>query len=380
MIRCIKLKFETNAKEPLLDTMRQASDAFNICTESGFKEKTSSKNKVHHATYYKIREKYPSFPAALVQATRDTACEALKGVKLKRQPTKKEHSSIRYDKRTARINLLGGEATLSTTQGRIKGKLKVPDYFKKYLTWKVGGCTLNYKNKEFYLHIFVETDTPKSIGSKVLGIDRGINNIAVCSDNSFVNSKHTKRIKGKYAHLRKELQSKGTRSAKRKLKKIAERERRFVRNSNHIIANGILSKPYDVFALEDLTNIRVQKRLGKRFNQKLGNWSFNELEQIMKYKAEGIGKKVILIDGRYSSQKCSKCGYTSRSNRKTSDFKCGSCGLKLHADLNAARNIAEAGISCLGRLSVNEPNVAQTNPIMGENEAVTSPPSLEVGN
>lgn len=351
MIRCIKLKFEPESTGDLLNTMKIASYAFNICTEMGFKEKTSSKNKVHHATYFPIRKQYPELPSALVQTIRDNACEALKGVKLKIQPKKKEQSSIRYDKRTARINLTNSEASISTTQGRVKGKLIVPEYFKKYLNWKIGGCTLNYKNKKFYLNVFVETDTPKTSRDKVLGIDRGIVNVAVCSDNTFINSKELHRVKGIYAHLRKELQSKGTPSAKRKLKSIAGGERRFVRNSNHIIANEILSKPYDVFALEDLTNIRVQKRLGKRFNRKLGNWSFDELEQIMTYKAEGLGKKVISIDARYSSQKCSKCGYITRSNRTLSEFKCGSCGLKLHADLNAARNIAQDGISGLSRLS-----------------------------
>lgn len=382
MIRCIKLKLETDSSVELLDTMHQASHVFNICTEVGFKEKTFSKNKIHHATYYGIREKYPALPSALVQTIRDNACEALKGTHLKRQPRKKEQSSIRYDKRTARINLNFSEASIATVNGRVKGKLIVPEYFKKYSEWKVGGCTLNYKRGDFFLNVFVQTETPKQIGkNNVLGIDRGINNIAVCSDNSFLNSKKLRMVKGHYAHLRKELQSKGTCSAKRKLKRIAERERRFVRNSNHVIANEILSKPFDVFALEDLTNIRVQKRLGRRFNQKLGNWSFNELEQILKYKAEGIGKQVLSIDGRYSSQKCSKCGYISRSNRKLSHFKCGSCGFELHSDLNAARNIAQAGISGLSRLSVNQPNVAPMSSSRNcENEVVTSPHPLGVGN
>jgi len=360
--------------------MEQANEAFNICTEFGFNNKTTSKNMVHHGTYYDVREKYPDLPSALVQTIRDNACESLKGIKLKAQPTKKEHSSIRYDKRTVRINLSQSEASLSTINGRVKGKLASPKYFKKYEDWKIGGCTLIYRDGEFYLNIFAEKDNPKpSKNKKVLGIDRGINNVAVCSDNSFINSRKIKNIKGHYAHLKRELQAKGTRSAKRKLKRVAGRERRFVRNVNHMIANEIVSKPYGIFALEDLTNIRVQKRLGKRFNRKLGNWSFNELEQILRYKAENKGKKVVLVDSRYSSQKCSKCGYTSRSNRKLSEFKCGSCGLEIHADLNASRNIAQAGISGLGRLSVNEPNVAPTSS-RNKDEVVTSPLPLGVGN
>jgi len=367
MFRCIKLKFEPENPGAVLDTMAMANQSFNICTEIGFKKQTSSKNKLHHLTYKAIRKKYPKLPAALVQTIRDNACEALKGVELETQPMKKQYSSVRYDKRTANLKLNDGLASISSITGRVKGKLIVADYFKKYLSWKASGCTLQFKKGKFFLHVFVENETPKLIGeNKVLGIDRGINNVAVCSDNSFINSKEIHRSKGKYAHLRKQLQAKGTRSAKRKLKRLAGREKRFVRNESHIIANEIVSKPYDIFALEDLTNIRVQKRLGRNFNRKLSNWNFSELEQIMSYKAENLGKRIMKIDGRYSSQKCSKCGHTERSNRKLSEFHCKECGLKLHADLNASRNIAQAGISGLSRVSVSHPIVAPMTCASGE--------------
>ena len=46
-------------------------------------------------------------------------------------------------------------------------------------------------------------------------------------------------------------------------------------------------------------------------------------------------------DPRYTSQKCSKCGFTSRDNRKRANFDCQGCGFRLNADLNASRNIVE---------------------------------------
>jgi putative transposase len=376
MIRCIKLKLIPQEPKKVLKTMRVANLSFNDCAKIGFREKTSSKNKLHHLTYYKIRKKYPNLPSSLVQTIRDTVCEALKGSKLRIQPKKKQYSSVRYDKRTANIKLDKGEVSLSTIKGRVKGKIIIPEYFKQYLSWTIGGCTLQYKNSNFYLNVFVKQDTPKLIEeNKVLGIDRGINNVAVYSDNSFTNSKNIHRVKGNYAHLRKELQAKGTRSAKRKLKKLSGSEKRFVRNESHIIVNEIVKKPFDVFALEDLTHIRVQKRLGKSFNRKLSNWNFYELEQILAYKAENLGKQIIKVDARYSSQKCSRCGHIERSNRNLSEFCCKKCGFKLHADLNAARNIAQAGISGLSRLQVNQPNVALKScpKDNDENEVVTSP-------
>jgi transposase len=74
---------------------------------------------------------------------------------------------------------------------------------------------------------------------KVLGIDRGIKNIAVLSNNMFFNSRHLREVKGRYQYLKRRLQHLGTRSAHRKLRKLSGRERRFVRDVNHVISKKI---------------------------------------------------------------------------------------------------------------------------------------------
>jgi putative transposase len=80
-------------------------------------------------------------------------------------------------------------------------------------------------------------------------------------------------------------------------------------------------------------------------------WPFYQLEEFVRYKAESQGKYALLVDARYTSQKCSNCGHTYKGNREGSAFRCRKCGFELHADLNASRNIAQAGRSCLSRLS-----------------------------
>ena len=70
----------------------------------------------------------------------------------------------------------------------------------------------------------------------------------------------------------------------------------------------------------------------------------------MKYKAENLGKIVIEIDPKFTSQQCSKCGFIDRKNRYKSRFKCLGCDFELNADLNAARNIGQFGKSELIRL------------------------------
>ena len=359
--RTIKLKLDMSdeGKENLKQTVVLFNQVFNEVAEYGFNNHTHSKVSIHHATYKDIRKRHPELPSSLVQGARDVACEALKGVKLKRLPSSHPHSAIRYNKRVIRIVFEHGFATVASIHGRVDISFNIPEYYKQYIGWKIRSSALNYNHLQdvFYLHVTLRVESPKPVGNTVLGIDRGIVNVAVCSNNVFFNTSSIKNTRAKYAYLRKELQSKGTKSAKRLLKKISRKERRFVTDVNHCIAKDIVNMPFDVIALEDLTSIRVQKRRGKNFNRKLNNWSFYQLEQFIRYKAEAVAKQVVSVDPRYSSQKCSKCGHIYKGNRDESSYRCRNCGFQIHADLNAARNIAQAGISCLSKLTVNQRNV-----------------------
>ena len=85
------------------------------------------------------------------------------------------------------------------------------------MNWKIKCSYLKYDLKldRFQLNVVLENLLiPECKDEGVLGIDRGLRNLAVCSNNIFYNSNETKRIKGKFAFLRAQLQSKGTRSEK----------------------------------------------------------------------------------------------------------------------------------------------------------------------
>lgn len=363
MNRTIKLKLDLSKQDKytLKQTMNICNSMFNCITEYGFNHKTHSKIKIHHATYYNMREKYPELPSAIVQSVRDVACEALKAVKLKTIPKNKKYASVRYDKRICNVKLNYNTVSLSSIAGRIKSTFLIPIYYEKYLKWELKTSILKYNKQSdtFYLHVTIQKQTPKPDGNSVIGIDRGIVNIAVTSNNKFFNNKHIKNIRSRYAYLKAELQNKGTHSAKRALKKLSGKEHRFITDVNHCISKEIVSFPYDIFAIEDLTGIRIQSRnKSKQFTKRLNNWSFYQLQQFIEYKAEAVGKTVISIDPRYTSQKCSECGHIYKNNRKGHSFKCVKCGFTLHADLNASRNIASIAIRNSGRHLVNVPNVS----------------------
>ena len=359
VIRTITLKLHCTDEDiqKLLTTMDEYTKAFNASAQWGFDNHSWNKVENHKGTYHQFRATSP-LPSSLVQCARDCACESLKRDKFKTLPQKKPRSAMRYNHRVARIRINEGFASIATIAGRIKACFSVPSCYSRYLGWALKSVTLSYR-KGFYLHVSMEsTNVPTSDNGAVLGIDRGIKNIAVCSDNSFFNGKQVKNVRGKYAHLRAELQSKGTRSAKRKLKRMSKRETRFVTDVNHCISKELVSLPFGVYALEDLSKIRVQKRRGKKFNGLINSWAFYQLEQFLRYKTEAVGKSVLLVDARYTSQKCSNCGHVYKGNRDGSSYRCRKCGFWLNADLNAARNIAHDGISNVSRLPVNQPNVA----------------------
>ena len=81
-------------------------------------------------------------------------------------------------------------------------------------------------------------------------------------------------------------------------------------------------------------------------NRVIQNAGWGRFNQYCDYKF----RNVVEVDARYTSQRCSVCGHTSKDNRKTqSKFKCVACGHADHADLNASANILASGIGASGR-------------------------------
>lgn len=354
----------------ILETVKQYNTISNLHIKKCFELKTNSKNKLHKALYGEVRKEFLNFPSALIQCARDNAIEMLKGNKYRKNTTKSLFSSIRLDLRTSKVFLESGEIQLTTVEGRKKYSVKVPEYFHKYFSWKVKGVVVNIHRNICRVKIVVENGVVEPFESKeVLGIDLGINNFAVCSDYTIVKANKIKGIKRRYACIRQKLQAIGTRSAKRKLKRLSGRERRFMADYNHCLSKQIIEKPFGVFAMEDLNNIRKDRK-GRKFNRMRSNWAYFQFRQFLIYKAEDRGKRIILVDPRFTSLRCSKCGFVDKSNRNKGFFHCKSCGFSHNADLNASFNIFQLGKALLDRLLVNQPIVAANE---GNTRCIKSP-------
>src|SRR5207248_5516832 len=140
--------------------------------------------------------------------------------------------------------------------------------------------------------------------------------------------------------LRQRLQKRGTKSAKRHLKKLSGKEARFKKNTNHVISKRIVNKAKannQGIATEELRHVRTRTEARLRHSQRSrhSSWSFAQLRFFLTYKAALAGVPLHVVDPRNTSRTCSACGHCAKENRKSqASFVCQQCGYTDYADRN----------------------------------------------
>jgi len=244
-----------------------------------------------------------------------------------------------------------------TTHGdhaRVRADLVVPDdedgYQHQYLAsdeWEPTESTLHYRHGEWYLHLgFRKPDTNTTSetteNGTVLGVDLGVNEIAVTSTARFFSAGKLNHERREFERVRADLQTHGTRNAHRTLESLSNREDEYVKHVLHGVANGIVEEAVrydcDGIIFEELDGIR--ERLPKAAWH--SKWAFNRLYNYVEYKAEAEGLFVDTTDPKNTSKRCAECGFVHSDNRQSrSAFECQECGNRNHSDYNAAKNVAE---------------------------------------
>jgi IS605 OrfB family transposase len=263
---------------------------------------------------------------------------------------------------------------MSTTGGRQTIRFDIPDYCAHYAGYPVDTADLINRDGVWWLHVVVTVPAPAvEPTDEVVGVDLGLAQPAVTSNNHFLGKRGWKDVEGRLFHLKRKLQRRGTKSAKRHLRKVRGKQARFRRDCDHVLSKQIVraAQPGATIVLEHLTDIRKRSKIRKRTktSRRVHSWSFAQVKGFVEYKAEGRGCMVAGVDPRHTSQTCSCCGHVARNNRRSRGrFVCRRCGYELHADLNAARNIAakyhaSGGRSPAGGLPVNQPIVSTATPL-----------------
>ena len=121
----------------------------------------------------------------------------------------------------------------------------------------------------------------------------------------------------------------------------ADKIARFRDTVNHTYSRALVDfavkNGFGTIQMEDLTAVKADNPQGKL----LRHWTYYDLQNKIKTKADEYGIEIVKVDPQYTSQRCSRCGHIDRENRPDqAHFRCTACGYSVNADFNASQNLS----------------------------------------
>jgi putative transposase len=366
----LKLVVNDEHRDDLHETAERflhcANRAAEFCWDNyDYDDCVTSKDTAERALYDSLRDETDDLHANLVQKAIRRAVEAVKsGVDRwkKGKRTNQPHFdswSVVYDKRAATIH--EDRVSLATPSGRIECEYVLPKDetretpYSKYIAnddFEFRTSTLQYDatTQEFYFHIGTrsydsENDdadgTADTEHQTVLGIDLGVNSLAVASTGTFWHGDDYDHWVREFEKRRSKMQQRETQAAHNALLRLGKRERAWRKQYIHTVANEIVSEAVEtgceVIVFEDLTDIRERLPFAEWHHY----WAFRRLYEYVSYKAPDCDVAVEEVTPNHTSQRCSQigCGFTHENNRDGEHFCCQKCDYEVNADYNAAKNV-----------------------------------------
>jgi putative transposase len=229
-------------------------------------------------------------------------------------------------------------------------KLKVTPFaeiaIKKHreIKGKIKTLTLKKEASGKWFAIFsAETakEIPKRNKGEAVGLDLGLKTFATLSNGKMIkNPRHLMQYEDKLAFIQRKFSKKKKRSKSRKRakvriaklhEKIADTRRDFL----HKISTELVGD-YSIIASEKLSSKEMAE---ENYGKQIYDAGWNTFANMLAYKAEGAGCKVVFVDPKNTSQECSNCHQIAKKDLTERMHECPFCGLSIDRDLNAARNI-----------------------------------------
>lgn len=358
----IQIYVSSDQSKNLIATTNAYRNACNWLSKHVFQTKILKQAKLNDLYYKQLRGQF-GLKSQMAQSVMKTVIARYKSAKSNgHEWSLIEFKLPEYDLVWNRdYSLTENKFSVNTLDGRIKLNYE-RKAMKKYFngTWKFGTAKLVHKFQKWFLHIPVTKDFSEldyADINNIVGIDLGINFLATTYDSqgktTFYNGKIVKHKRGKFKATRKQLQKKQTPSARKKLKQLGSRENRYVTDVNHQVTKALVDKypRGTMFVLEDLTGVRSATEKVQVKNRYVSvSWAFYQFRQMLEYKAQLNGQKVIVVDPKYTSQTCPKCGHVEKANRnkKLHLFKCKNCQYESNDDRVGAMNLHRKGIEHIG--------------------------------
>ena len=368
----VKLEFPSKETEQaMLDCLRVEADCYGyvsaLLETTGFREHPMSRYDAHYKFYYEIRKQYPSLSSQMVcKVIHEVVANWKTCLKAREKfnTPKKQNLSMTLDKR------LYSKLTDHSVNLTVPGYKKVKCTFRTYPlmqrmfdNYVAKNCNIFYRDGQFWLAVQFEVPEVEMVNENVIGIDRGIKRLVTCSDGTAISDKDFNRRRRQIRYLKRCLRQKGTKNAKRHLRKVRQKEMRMSKDYTYRVAKYILAKPQGIIVLEDLTKIKKATSMKKivtengekkeiqrkRHNNRFGQVALKQLQTVLEYKAPLVGKRVATVEPAYTSQL--DCRGLPNGKRLGTRYYAAD-GLVFDADWNAAINIANRCRPCTFSLPI----------------------------
>lgn len=251
-------------------------------------------------------------------------------------------SSIEKPKKSKHFDLW---IKLSTKEKgkRISIPVKLYDYFNKR------GGEIRRKiciTEDLKIFLLKEIEKKNIDLSGEISLDFGISNFITTDKGDIFGKKFYKKVEkysDKIIKLLSNLNKKRIKpTSSKRYKRLVTKVRRFIKCEIRRIINRIVNlyKPKRII-VEDIKGLKEKllRKFSKKLRRILQFFNFSFLERKLKEISEEYDIEIIYVNPAYTSQICSNCGYIDEKNRNKEKFECKLCGKKMHADVNAARNL-----------------------------------------
>jgi IS605 OrfB family transposase len=324
-------------------TLQAFADACNVVRSIAESMGIASKFKLQCHVYQELRSRFGLSSNLTIRAIARVAAAS----KLKHKHPTFRATSVDYDQRIFRFRQKDWTVSLTLLGGAERFKLAIGSYQRSKLTGKIPTCAklVRRKNGDYYIQIALDVEPiAPARPTGHLGVDLGIKNLASLSTGERFSSAQTETIRNHYQAMRTILQKKGTKGAKRLLKRLSGREKRFMAWVNHTVSARIIRfARYHrlIVVIEDLKGIRQRANWRKAQRHRLHRWNFYQLRSFLEYKALRDGVELVAVKPAYTSKTCHQC--LRLGTRHGDSFNCRYCGYSGHADYNGACNISLLG-------------------------------------
>ena len=349
----IKLIGEQAFKEHWVQLLKHTVGAYNACANIIHNNKVPLTIVAVHANCYdSLRQEFPYLPAQAIIRIQKEVLRAYRSQKSNKHKNgnvpQKYNLSMTLDKRMYSSFTCKGISLVSDTPNKRKRfSFNLYPKVKEMFATSVAKDPVIYcKNDDLWLSIPFEVQGRMPCNDTCIGVDMGVKRLFTTSEGIAFRDKNYLSKRRKIRFLKRKLQSKGTVSAKKHLRKLSKKERNISKDMCHRATNALLrSTDASIIVLEDLTKIKVNTSKTEngykktKHNNMLGQVPFYLFKNILTYKATLVGKQVVSVSPMYTSQ--TDCRTNKRDGKRLGCRYYCADGIVFDADWNASVNIAQ---------------------------------------